>query len=76
MQADYENERQKLDADLLKNNLDKTLLLAKALKSGTKAICSTNISEIKYTKIDTKDTASVLAQAFAGFNSLNRSLTS
>lgn len=76
MQADYQNEKQKLDADLLKNNLDKTLMLAKALKSGSKAICGTNINEIKYTKIDTKDTASVLAQAFAGFNSVNKALTS
>jgi len=72
--TDFENVEKEKDANVLRDNLDDTLMHAKALKAGTKALKNQSISELKYTSLDNTNTTQVLAQAFAGFNAVNNGI--
>jgi len=68
MDQNYQIEKEKKDAAVLRDNLDKTLMLAKALKAGTKKIASQNVAELKFTGVDNSNVTTAMATAFAGFN--------
>jgi len=71
--TDFENVEKEKDANVLRDNLDDTLMHAKALKAGTKALKNQSI-RLKYTSLDNTNTTQVLAQAFAGFNAVNNGI--
>merc|ERR1711957_526745 len=58
------------DNNVLKNCLDKDLMLAKALKAGVKTLQNQTVHELEFTNIDNQATGQVLAQAFGQFNAI------
>jgi predicted Zn-dependent protease len=70
----WANVEKEKDANFLRDNLDHTLMHAKALKAGANVLSRSSIKEIKYTTLDNTNTTQVLAQAFASFNQVNSSL--
>jgi hypothetical protein len=48
----YNNDKKTEDSKVLKNALSDELMLAKALKSGVKALKQQRVSELKYTNVD------------------------
>jgi hypothetical protein len=74
MRITWENEEKEKNANLLRDNLDHTLMHAKALKAGSTILSRGSIKELKYTTLDNTNTTEVLAQAFASFNQVNNSL--
>lgn len=70
----YAREKKRGDSKLLKDNLDDTLMYAKALKAGVKVLKSQDINTLKYTAIDSSNTTAVLAQAFASFKEVQNEI--
>merc|ERR1711957_841527 len=66
----FENDKKTADNNVLKNCLDKDLMLAKALKAGVKTLQNQTVHELEFTNIDNQATGQVLAQAFGQFNAI------
>jgi len=74
LDIDYENEKKTLNNGVLKGCLDKDLMLAKALKAGMKVLKAQNVDTLQITNVDSSSTNQVLAQAFAGFNTIRKGI--
>jgi len=68
MDEDYENSKKKEDSNVLRDSLDSRLMLAKALKAGSKAIRAQSITKLSFTATDKSNPAHAMATAFASFN--------